>query len=650
MFGETLHSASGVKQIWPLLEPLPVSEAVFHPHVRCFDGVWRQHRDSYHRNASETEPFVPLILALDVGDILLKTNDGGSCCARRMMPSQHAPDLKSLFVLPEPESVCHLLLNRAWSNLVVLGRWGAFTSLLPERVQEQIGHIGADPPCHSDAQLTAPACMALVTHIRRWAPSVLTLTEDVEGERVHLEASIRWLQGIACGLPMPGVDDADATLFQRNRQAYSSLFMIKMLLLTRLIPGSVDVKKVLLDAASLLFPHLSRVCEQLLDKPHVFPTPGTRHQARLVLDCALLLWRRLQGNSGNEYVRFAGADASPQAGHDFLLSSSDYIRKDKLVPLVQAVRRMIQDAEDRLLGTWTGQSEQSIADHQFVRCSLRKEDDIPVALGNSASSAAHKVAGMLHKYALRCSSEVALQNYLSSVFSFCSDMGTELHISSFRVQTLDQLLPSWLRLGDLTEDVQCCAPDSLLLESDVCLPSDSNQLVSLPNPAEDPHETDQVNSQPFLPKALLIPGMLHVMSNGLQHVTSQLTYFDHWFDQLQVIEQLWKNGRLLRFINYCLKPAAPEHITAMFFQKKLGSLYVKRWNEVSRFCLRLADLLPYLKAFWNADAFNSAKKTTSSADSEFDPCKLTAILQDAMFFACHVESLVPGIGNQNMTV
>ena len=581
-----------------------------------------------------------------MGDILLKTNDGGSCCVRRMMPSQHAPDLDSVFVLPQPESVCHLLLKRAWSKLVVLGRWGAFTSLLPERVQEQIGHKGADPPCPSDGQIrmTAPACMALVTHIRRWAPSVLTLAEDVEGERVHLEASVRWLQNIACSLPTPGVDDADATLFQRNRQAYSSLFMIKMLLLTPLIPGSVDMKKVLLDAASLLFPHLSRVCEQLLDKPNVFPTSGTRHQARLVLDSALLLWRRLQGNSEDEYVRFAGADASPQAGHDFLLSSTDYIRKDKLVPLVQAVGRMMQDAEDRLSGVWTGQSEQSIADHHFVRCNLRKEDDIPVALGNSASSAAHKVAGMLHKYALRCSSEVALKNYLGSVFSFCSDMGTELHISSFRVQKLDQLLPSWLRLGDLMEDVQCCAPDSLSLESDVCVPSESNQMVPLPNLAEDPHETEQLNSQPFLPKALLVPGMLHVMSNGLQHVTSQLTYFDHWFDQLQVIEQLWKNGRLLRFINYCLKPAAPEHIAAMFFQRKLGSLYVKRWNEVSRFCLRLADLLPYLKAFWNADAFNSANKmNASSADSEFDPGKLTAILQDAMFSACHV--LVISIGD-----
>ena len=140
IFGLNLQSASGVKQIWHLLEPLPVSEAVFQPHARCSDGVWRPHRDSYHRSASETEPFVPLMLALDMGDILLKTNDGGSCCVRRMMPAQHAPDLDSAFALPQPESVCHLLLNRAWSKLAVLGRWGAFTSLLPERVQADWTH------------------------------------------------------------------------------------------------------------------------------------------------------------------------------------------------------------------------------------------------------------------------------------------------------------------------------------------------------------------------------------------------------------------------------------------------------------------------------------------------------------------------------
>ena len=85
-------------------------------------------------------------------------------------------------------------------------------------------------------------------------------------------------------------------------------------------------------------------------------------------------------------------------------------------------------------------------------------------------------------------------------------------------------------------------------------------------------------SNRFLPKALLVPGMLHVMSNGLQHVTSQLTYFDHWFDQLQVIEQLWKNGRLPRFINYCLKPAAPEHIAAIVFPKEAG-LFVRQKVE-----------------------------------------------------------------------
>ena len=558
---------------------------------------------------------------------------------RSVVPGTDAPDLNDLFVLPQPVSVCQLLLTKCWSKLIALGRWAELSASLPEQIQEQICPAGSEDPQPSQVDLTASSCRELANHIRRWSVHVLACVQDVESERTHLEAAVRWLDNVSWSLPQnqTGVQaDDDFNVLNRSRHAYSSLFMVKMLLLMRVIPGSVDVKHLLIDAVSLLFPHLLKsVCEQLLTKPNVFPSPGTRHQARLVLDAALLLWRRAETGT---YVRFGGADASPQAGFDFLLSSTDYILQEQIVPLFQAVRRMMKDASLRLEGLWEEQSPQSVADHQLVRKHLRKEDDIPIALGNAATSATHKVAGMLHKYSLRCESEESLAKYLSSFFSFCSDMGTEMNISSFRIpaQKLQELLPVWMKKVVLDDDdVQGCQWRPLLLENDVCSVNGSQPGQSVPGASSVADSPRCFDSATFLPQALAIPGMLHITSNGLEQVTQHLVHFDEWFGQLKVIESLWKNGRLVRFVNFCVRPAGAfaSEIAADFLRRKPGSLYLKRWNEVSKFCLRIKDLLPSLKAFWDQKAFSSCKSSVAGADAEFDPCLLTSILQDPMFEA-----------------
>lgn len=63
---------------------------------------------------------------------------------------------------------------------------------------------------------------------------------------------------------------------------------------------------------------------------------------RLFLDVALLMWRRKQESEAC-YVRFAGADSSPQHGNNWLLSSNFYIKKDLVVPLLYCVQRMTLD-------------------------------------------------------------------------------------------------------------------------------------------------------------------------------------------------------------------------------------------------------------------------------------------------------------------
>ena len=67
-----------------------------------------------------------------------------------------------------------------------------------------------------------------------------------------------------------------------------------------------------------------------------------------------------------------------------------------------------------------------------------------VVLGSGAESTGHKVAAMLHKFALLVGHTHSneLQEYCDSFFSFCSDMGTESGIAHFHVSDLRSLLPS----------------------------------------------------------------------------------------------------------------------------------------------------------------------------------------------------------------
>eukprot|EP00969_Alexandrium_andersonii_P125116 5530971-Alexandrium_andersonii.AAC.1 len=68
------------------------------------------------------------------------------------------------------------------------------------------------------------------------------------------------------------------------------------------------------------------------------------------------------------------------------------------MPVLQASQRLIRarkcgDSFD------TPDFEQA---HSVLFQAIRKEDEIPAALGNAAENLSHKVAALLHKWSVRC--------------------------------------------------------------------------------------------------------------------------------------------------------------------------------------------------------------------------------------------------------
>ena len=77
--------------------------------------------------------------------------------------------------------------------------------------------------------------------------------------------------------------------------------------------------------------------------------------------------------------------------------------------------------------------------------------------------------------------------------------------------------------------------------------------------------------------------MLHIVNNALVVVSGKLNYWDSWFEQLKEFEGLWNGGRLQHFVNYCVHGSDLQSRSHELLSRKLGSLYMKRWNEVVRF-------------------------------------------------------------------
>ncbi len=229
-------------------------------------------------------------------------------------------------------------------------------------------------------------------------------------------------------------------------------------------------------------------------------------------------------------------------------------------------------------------------------------------------------------------------------------MGVEVGLTNFPINNLEELLPEWLVPGIVSDvHVQPPAPETepqqrVTLESDVAaveplqnpvqpVETSESELLLVPSSSPVPKTADQPPSHQtsFMPKALGVPGILHIISNALAEVTSKLSQWETFWNQLKMFENLWKYGRLQRFIAYCVKQTPLTERSVELFRLQLGSLYLHRWNAVVRFCIRLHSVLPLIRATWNEALFLNTLSPESFGD--FSPTQFSQILQSAFFSA-----------------
>ena len=96
-------------------------------------------------------------------------------------------------------------------------------------------------------------------------------------------------------------------------------------------------------------------------------------------------------------------------------------------------------------------------------------------------------------------------------------------------------------------------------------------------------------------------------------------------------------GRLVRFVNYCVRPSHLAYQADELLQRKFGRLYLSRWGEVVKFCSRLSEFLPLIRCVWDERAYlqNDGVEAggARAGSSSFNPARFTEILKQNMFFA-----------------
>eukprot|EP00435_Cladocopium_sp_Y103_P039770 s2160_g10.t1 len=319
------------------------------------------------------------------------------------------------------------------------------------------------------------------------------------------------------------------------------------------------VQEMLFGKLSFLLPnsdHATEVlhlCARIMDVsvtegPGFPPIPGygTMRRILIKLDMCLMMSRRVFHSPSllakDFFVtRYLSSDASPQAKHNFFCTIEEVLLQEKL-------------AGDRNM------------ENPFQDCmSVEKRSFPALTLGKGEASVAQKARLLVHSCCLEYGSG-QLSLWRRQVFSFLSDQGTERHLPQFAVNLE----------GNLAEFCQNLAR----------APSSAS--------ADDPL---------LMPQALLMPGLLHILFNGLEEAMVQLPEWKQMERELSAATQIIAEASSQALFLEKMYADAPPEERALVHQFR-AKLLLWRWESLQEVSHQWANLYLSLKARWSPEVFS----------------------------------------------
>ena len=272
-------------------------------------------------------------------------------------------------------------------------------------------------------------------------------------------------------------------------------------------------------------------------------------------------------------------DASTHFGRDWLLIEYISIKDADIDKLANAFADLMLGEAD----------PDCSSDHACAAKLIKRLVDIhiliPTALGSKRSDLIAKFHGLVHALFMELSMVEELPRYMHEVVTFTTDLGTESGLAS---------LPPDINLAALI-------PWAMTFDD--------------PSVEEDPLLKEVAESQlSILRRAVLIPGMNHIMHNISGQLSSQLEHYQWWLDRLKPLVGLLNDRSYCdRYLETCLEPRdralfGPD-LKAFSF-----TIIEWRWGNVAESAHAVSLLRPVLR-FWNSRRF-MGKPVADADESE----------------------------------
>ncbi|CAE7229370.1 unnamed protein product [Symbiodinium sp. CCMP2456] len=502
--------------------------------------------------------------------------------------------------VPVVEPIASLLLCGKWSSIGMLGHWRFPFALFPgfPHAERSKPELEVDQQDQGWSNMLTPAVVSKhAQRLRAWAVPVLESTPD-DDERSFLQMEL--------GDTVSWLDALEAQMDWQSRSSrghrHPSRLLINCVFFRFTLGSAAKVSKAFKLALQVGVPGLDL---RSLASSGRLPSKTTLARASTYLDIAYLLYcQKKWGES--EHVTFMWADSSPQSGRDWLMSMMTACPRGKIAEACAAANYLCRTRPD-----WSDHFEALEVDLEMQAKMTKVLSDVlcthtnvPVALGSGKGKIQDKTAAILHSLAMESPCRSSLRLRLNTIFSWTSDLGTEVLLPSFETLHFEQLLPGWLHAKS-DNDVDDVDAESLSGAPREAAPAESDDPEPAPDSAPSTH--------PLLPRCLIIAGGLHVTHNVVSDLHLKLEWWSDFWTHLQHIVHLLEDRMYReRFIVTCVRGTPAAEYEEQFASLGLEKLYTKRWQVVITCLSKLLPVFTPLQQAWNETKFLEAGDTQTS--------------------------------------
>lgn len=394
------------------------------------------------------------------------------------------------------------------------------------------------------------AIVRIGDRLRRWAPAILRRAAyahtagDVVQDTMLLRDSLILLDALS------------RSLLDKRREGacqfakFDGLHLLSCMRLMMDLRNRSKLPWAIERALDIAVPAMADSIRKELAHTRYAPSASTLSRNQCFLDAALLFLQK-DAFRAQPHLFYIMADSSPQCSYNFFLSHMLTIAEPDILTVFKLAQELSACRYQRARIDFNCDEDVVVSEEEAIATLVRRHElstalellmvwvtNLPQCLGSGATSLSTKVRLIMHGFWM-FSEHPRLRTMigdLANVIAFTSDMGTELGLAEFQVPCIRAAMAPWMFPEQHGHPV---------------LPVDEGLADAN---ADDDADCDPMQERPVFPRALVIPGVLHIFHNLSWKIDDSMPSFKKWLDGMKSVVTLmhYKQNRE-KFIDTCVR-------------------------------------------------------------------------------------------------